>query len=232
MQTRVSFRNWWSYVIVSLIPISYYLVFALIGGGSLGDHVLLGYVISLTSNIGVVALPQAVVLNKLSRFEEMMVASPISPFAYMLGFALARLVFTLPGIGVVLALLLLTSRVRPLQVIPLLGMVVVTWLVASMIGFTLGTYIRRIQSVGSIANLVGYALMLIPPVLYPATLIAEQWRPFALLVPTSSAAYLMRGLLGPDATLPHEVWIAVCVLFLYLAGGMWMVARKSQWRER
>lgn len=231
MQCRVAFRNWWVYIAVSLLPASYYLVFYLIGGMALSGHVLYGSLVALTLNVGVVSLPQFLVLARNRRLQEMMVASPVRPLEYMFGFALSRLVFSLPGLGVILALLFAFGGL-PVRSLPaILAVLMATWLVGSMIGFTLGTYVTSLSAVGSLANLAGFLLMLIPPVLYPATLLAGVWRTVALLLPSSSAAFLVRAAAGLQAATPGEILLTTAVLAAYLAGCAALVAVKSRWRE-
>ncbi|MCL4517047.1 MAG: ABC transporter permease [Firmicutes bacterium] len=231
LQTKVAFRNWWLYTVISLIPASYYIVFYLLGGSNLSDNVLVGFLVALSSNVGVVSLPQFVVLDKARKLQEMMVASPVTPFSYMLGFALARLVFAIPGLGVVLGLLLSLGRISWENIPVIVIVMLVIWLVGSMIGFTIGMYVSNITVVSSVSNLVGYMLMLIPPVLYPASLLSDTWRPIALLFPTSSAAYLMRSAISLEAATKGEIVLTVSVIFTYLIGCGLLVIAKSHWRE-
>jgi ABC-2 type transport system permease protein len=230
LQTKVAFRNWWIYITVSLLPASYYLVFYLVGGATLSDHVLFGSLVSLTLNVGVVSLPQFLVLARQRRLQEMMVASPVRPVEYMMGFAISRLLFALPGLAVLFGLLLGLDRLSLSGLPVLLPILIITWLVGSMIGFLLGTAIPSLSTVGSVANLVGFLLMLIPPVLYPDELLAPAWRLPARLLPSSAAAFLIRdaaGLLQADLS---AYWVAWGTLLVWTVACFLFVTRKARWQ--
>lgn len=192
---------------------------------------LYGGLVALALNVGVVSLPQFLVLAKHRRLQDMMVASPVSPLAYMLGFAVSRLLFAVPGLAALLGLLLAVGWL-PAGALPAVVVVVLaTWLVGSLIGFTVGTYIDNLSAVGSVANLLGFLLMLLPPVLYPLSLLPGVWQTVALLLPSSSAAYLVRGAAHAEPLLPGQTVLAVTVLAGYLVGCTLLVALKSRWRE-
>lgn len=74
--------------------------------------------------------------------------------------------------------------------------------------------------------------MLIPPVLYPVTLLPSSWQPIALLLPSSSAAFLVREAAGLHEDTGGELRLTISVLGVCLVGGAVLVPWKSRWRER
>ena len=129
------------------------------------------------------------------KFQQMIVATPTNPLAYAVGLALSEVVFTLPGIVLFSVLLVIKSAISAEGALEIALSLVLLWYAVSSVAFyssTLFTYIRYTWAVVSLMTLV---LGILPPVYYPATYLGSMWW-VAYLVPTSSSAMVLQGILG------------------------------------
>ncbi len=215
---------------LSIIPASYFLIFTLMGGPELGRQALLGALVVFAVNAGIVSLPQLIVGLRYRRMQEMFVASPIGPVPYALGTAISRLLYVLPLIVLVLALLVLTGL--PVgKLPPILAVLFVTWLIGSMLGFTVATYVRNPMHISAVSNLLGLLLTLIPPVYYPLSLVPKSVQWLALLVPTTHAAQLVRIYVGAVRVKAGSLALSWAVLGAYAALFLLLVATRARWHE-
>lgn len=220
------------FVVISIIPATFVFIFWLIGGMALGQHALLGALVTFANGAGIVSLPQLMVGLKYRKLQDVFVASPCSPFSYAVGLALSRLMYVSPPLLLVLIILLSIGLVELTALPVILLILCVTWFTGTMIGFTVGTYVAdNVLHVSAISNLLGLVLTLIPPVYYPLELIPESYRWLALSVPTANAAQLIRVASGVAVTSGWEVALHWTILGTYVVFSMFLSLRKSRWRE-
>ncbi len=196
MMVRPIIRNPIWHVVISIIPLSYVLIFGILGGVNLAKYAIVGALIALSMNSGIVSLPQVVVYLKNIKLQEMFVASPVDPYTYCLGIALSRLFYVMPEL--LLFLLLGASlNVITLSEIPIIvSLVLCSWIIGCTIGYTVSTYVDKIMYISAVSNLLGLLLMLLPPVYYPAEFLPQQFRFVVYLVPSATVAQLLRLYLG------------------------------------
>jgi ABC-2 type transport system permease protein len=219
-------------VLVSLLPFSFVLTFWLIGGASLSQHALYGLLVAFATNPGIISLPQIAVSYKISRLQEMYVASPVGPGLYAFGLGLSRLLFATPPVLAIFGVLALRGGMS-LRMLPLAAAVVVcVALTAVLAGFTLSLTVPNLPLVSIVGNMLGLLLTVVPPVYYPLTMVPSGFRWLPLLTPTANAAQLLR-IFGGSAhsssgmTLLH--WAILLTEGLLLAG---VVLRRMRWQER
>ncbi|MGI6362181.1 MAG: hypothetical protein ACOX21_00030 [Bacillota bacterium] len=105
-QTLIGLRNLYPLISVGLIPGALYLMFFLVGGQELSQHVLYGALIAQALGAGLVSMPQFIVIHRDRRLLDMYIASPMGPLSYMFGFAGGRLIYMLPGMVILFSILL------------------------------------------------------------------------------------------------------------------------------
>ncbi|MGB2716705.1 MAG: ABC transporter permease [Vicinamibacterales bacterium] len=221
-----------SYAIVFLWPVILLYMYWLIGGMRLGRHVLFGSLVAFALNSGVVSLPQRVLDYRSRHLQDMFVASPVDQLSYMLGHGFSRLLYALPGCVCALAILLLQREV-PIRSLPLVLLVVLlSWVIGCAIGFFVASRAQTSAQLSAMANLLGLLLVLVPPVMYPLELIASGWRSISLLLPSSSAAHIIRIASGASGAANGSMLaLAWAVLVLWLCAGIALCSRASTWRE-
>lgn len=124
------------------------------------------------------------------------VASPVRPFAYLLGMALSELAFAGPAIVLFLAILAIVHPFGLLTLVALLAVVALTWLMATTLGFLISTFFHQLREIWPIGTLVFSLLAVLPPIFYPASIIPPEFQWAAFLVPSTFASQLATHSLG------------------------------------
>lgn len=216
---------------ISIIPMSIFFIFWLIGGISLGQHALFGALVVFSINAGIVSLPQIAVSLKYSKIQQMFVASPVHPVTYALGIAISRLLYVAPPL-VILLVILIVSSLLSFSVIPWVIIIILAiWFTGSMLGFTIATYFENMVYISSIANLLGLLLNLVPPVYYPLEIIPDNFQWFALVFPTVNAAQLIKSAGNVIEISPMRIVLHFGIIIVYCLISIIIVIFKSKWRE-
>lgn len=124
------------------------------------------------------------------QLQQVFVASPVRPIAYLLGMALSELAFTLPALLLFLIFLGLVVHVTAVAYLALVGVLLLTWLMATTLGFLISTFFKQLREIWPIGTLVFSTLAVLPPIFYPASLIPAQYQWVAFLAPSTYAAQL------------------------------------------
>jgi ABC-2 type transport system permease protein len=221
-----------TYGFAFLFPAVFLFLLWLIGGMSLGRHVLFGSLVSIMMNSGIINLSQTVVEYRYRKLQDMYVASPVHQLMYLFGMGLSRLFYSLPSCIVIFAILL-TSGYMPADAILVTALVLLmSWAAGCAIGFSIATYFNNIRQISAAANLLGIMMLLLPPVFYPLELIPGKFHWFALLIPSASAAQLIKVASGASAiSAPPYILAYWAVLIIHTIGCFLLVLYKSRWRE-
>jgi ABC-type multidrug transport system permease subunit len=213
--------------LISALPLFFILVF----GGEI-SYGLVGAMISTVGFIGIASAIQDITFDRYVKIREMIVAMPVHPVSYMIGAALAPLIFSLPGFAFFLALALGLGFV-PLQALGwIIAALLLCWAVLSGIGFVISTYLRRasIYTLNNLANILGLGLVFLPPVYYPEELLGGlSW--IGIFFPTSNAAGLIRVYSGLTEFSQEMVLIRWVALLAMMAISIFIVIFKAKWRE-
>jgi len=207
------------------------LFFMLIFGGQI-SYGLVGAMISTVGFIGIVSAIQDITYDRYLKIREMIVAMPVHPISYMMGSALAPLLFASPGVAFFIALALWLGYLPVNAVACAIVVLLLCWAVLSALGFVISTYMRRasIYTLNSLSNILGVGLVFIPPVYYPEELLGGlSW--IAILFPTSNAAGLIRAYAGLAAFSQETLIVRWLVLLVTLALAVLLVVFKAKWRE-
>ena len=130
------------------------------------------------------------------QLQQVFVASPVRPISYVLGMALSELAFALPALALFLGIL---EVVRPFGAVTfavLLGVILLTWLMATTLGFLISTLFRQLREIWPIGTLVFSTLSIIPPLFYPASRIPSDFQWVAFLAPSTYAGQLADKAVG------------------------------------
>jgi hypothetical protein len=120
----------------SFLPVIFIFVFATAPGAAIQS--LVGAIVLTFSFTGLFA-SQSVYFNKQwFRFQDMLVASRVSPASYAIGLSVSGLVVALPGVLVALALLLLSGPTTAAGVLLLLATSLLLWIGLVFVGFAIG----------------------------------------------------------------------------------------------
>lgn len=219
-------------LLISTLPLSFLVIFRVLGGAQLSYHALYGMLVVFSVNAGVVSLPQLTLTYRSLRLQDMYCASPVGPGVYALGLGLSRFLFSLPPLTLVTAVLVARGQMAPAAVPAVAGVLLLTSFVGVMTGFLLSTLVANVYLISAAANLTGLLLVVLPPVYYPLEMVPAGWRWPALLLPTTNAAALLRisgGISHGDAA---QWLLHAAILLAYALASGAFVFRRMRWQER
>lgn len=124
------------------------------------------------------------------QLQQVFVASPVHPVAYVLGMALSELAFSVPATALFLGILLVVHPVGAAGFAALIGVVLLTWLMATTLGFFISTLFSQLREIWPIGTLVFSTLSVLPPIFYPISSIPSGWQWVAFLAPSTFAGQL------------------------------------------
>ncbi|TLZ88953.1 MAG: hypothetical protein E6K01_07530, partial [Methanobacteriota archaeon] len=145
----------------SFLPVIFIFVFA---DQKSAMQSLVGAIVLTFSFTGLFA-SQSVYFNKQwFRFQDMLVASKVSPASYAVGLSVSGLVVALPGVVVALVLLLLSGPMPAAGVFLLLATSLLLWIGLVFVGFAIGATTKNAWRANSIPQVLSIALGFLPPV--------------------------------------------------------------------
>jgi len=210
----------------SFLPVIFIFVFA---DQKSATQSLVGAIVLTFSFTGLFA-SQSVYFNKQwFRFQDMLVASKVSPASYAVGLSVSGLVVALPGVVVALVLLLLSGPMPAAGVFLLLATSLLLWIGLVFVGFAIGATTKNARRANSIPQVLSIALGFLPPVYYPLDRLPAIAQPIAMLIPTTHAAQLAKYYLGLIPITPSEVAIGWAYLLGFAALMGFIASRRAHW---
>lgn len=214
-----------------ITPFSMIVIFHLLGGMEL--QAIVGSLAVFAFHGGFVSLPQRMVKDKITNFQSYFVSAPISPLLYNLSFSIAMLLPQLIPILLMLVLMLVIGVQVDLVGIWQIGLIMLgTWIVGSLLGFSIGTHVSRVIHISAIANTGALLLEMLPPVYYPLILLPKGLQKVVLFVPTVAPASLIRSTLGMINLTELELLLAVTSLTLWIILPSLFLRNWITWEEK
>jgi ABC-2 type transport system permease protein len=202
----------------SFMPVLFIAVFA--GMGGLATQALIGAVV-LSLFFGGIQVANSSYYNKhWFRFQDIYVASTISPISYVIGLSLATLIGSFPGLIIAVAFLLVSTSVSISSLLMLLLISFLLWVSTLFLGFAIGSSVKDTRRANSIPQILGFFLGFLPPVYYPLDKLPEFLQPVMMLLPTTHGAQLAKYYLGMIVIPDWQVlfgWVYLIVFMLLMA---------------
>ncbi len=175
---------------VALIPIYFAIVFGL-SENELAE-LMAGAVVSSGVWVSIALMQDVVYEKEVYKYLEMIIASPTRPIAYMLSHILysytTSLVSIIPLSGIYS---LMTNKIDSI-IWSLISSFILS-LSLSSLALIFGIKFRNIKEIGSLPSLISTILVFIPPVYYPVSKLPEWLAGPASLIPSVTAAEMLRG---------------------------------------
>ena len=181
---------------VFLTPFSFLFFLYVIAPPALFPYGVVGGVLFTALFTGNGMLNDCAYLRLERQLQPIFVASPVRPIAYVLGMALSELAFTIPALGLFLGILELVHPLAAVTLAALLGVALITWLMATTLGFLISTFFRQLREIWPIGTLTFSTLSVLPPVFYPLSVIGGPYRWVAFLAPSTYPAQLADKAVG------------------------------------
>lgn len=212
-------------------PLSLLAVITFVTNGELIGTAIQGGLIMIFFSSGIALQSDLSHLKNDFKLQDMIVSSPTSAGTYMGGMAAAELVYSIPGIAILLALAAIFIQPDIIQIAVLSTVLLLMFAVSVAIGFMLSTLSSDVVQSYAFSRLLALLFATLPPVYYPITYVPYPLNYLAYLSPTTYAAEIMHsttGYLNISTThllIDWGVLIGTCTLIFVV------VYKKAQWRE-
>ena len=212
-------------------PLSLLAVITFVSGGALLGTAILGGLIMIFFSSGIALQSDLSHLKNDFKLQDMIVSSPTSANMYMGGMALAEIVYSIPGIAILIALAAIYLQPSLIQIAILTTVLALMFAISVAIGFMLSTFSSDVVQSYAFSRLLSLLFATLPPVYYPITLVPYPLNYLAYLSPTTYAAEIMHSTMGylelstARVALDWAVLLGVCAVILYVA------IKKTRWRD-
>ncbi len=215
--------------LISFLPVLFIYVFNA-GAGAFQQSVVGAIVLSLAfAGIG---SAQSVYFNKhWFRFQDILVASRVSPISYAVGLSVSTLLVSLPALVIAMVILAVDTSAGVLGMLEVILVSIVTWMAMLLLGFVLGASTKNTRRANSLPQLLGLLLGFLPPVYYPLGTIPGYLQPLALAVPTTHAAELAKYYAGLITIPSYELWLGWLYLIGFVVVMTLLAARFAHWTD-
>jgi ABC-type multidrug transport system permease subunit len=202
------------------------------GGEEIFGHGLIGAIVSMVGFIGLVSAIQDVAWDRYIKIREMIVAMPVHPLSYMVGSALAALLYSIPAAALFVAIAIWRGMLDLTSLFLIAPPLLLCWGSLTAVGFTISTYLRKISlyMLNSISLILSFLFVFLFPVYYPKEMLGTYaW--ISYITPTSNTASLIRAYLQLSSSSLESIiadWTAlilITIVFIVLA------STKAKWRE-
>ncbi|MBX8631295.1 MAG: ABC transporter permease [Thermoplasmata archaeon] len=217
---------------ISLAPFTFIYFLYLVSTRAELPYGVVGAIVFTTVFTGNMMLNDAAYLRLERHLQALYVASPVRAFSYATGMAVSELVFIVPPLTVLFIVLGFVIRLSIPVFLSLLGIIFLTWVMSSSLGFMISSFFRQLREIWPIASLVFSVISIIPPIFYPITAIPSSFRWLAYLAPTTYSALLGDSVVG----ITH---VTAATQFLYISGLLFatlvfiLIAMVfTRWREK
>ena len=225
------------FVAIFLTPLSFLFFLYVIAPHSVLPFGVVGGVVFTALFTGNGMMNDCAYLRLERQIQQVFITSPLRPFAWVLGMAVSELAWTIPALALFIVVLSFVVSLSLLAVLGLIGVILLTWLMASSLGFLLSTFFRTLREIWPIGTVVFTTLSVLPPIFYPITAIPADFRWVAFVSPstfTSQLADRAAGLSVPTiavvpalSSIPLEILGMAGLTFLFAL----MAMRLARWRE-
>lgn len=209
-------------------PFTLLFVLFVASNGTALPYGLAGALTMVTTELGLFVGTDLASYKLQNRFQDIVVASPVSPLTYMFGVALSELVFGAPAL-VILFALMAGQGASALSLAAALGVVLLLWVTATSLGFFFSTYAPNTQNAFIINGFITTILSVLPPVYYSVNALPRFLLPLAEVIPTTEASALFQGTIGLGYSIsPVSGFVVLLAATLVM---LLLVSFRMRWRE-
>ena len=212
-------------------PLSLLLVITFVTNGNLFGTAIEGGLIMVFFSSGIALQSDLSHLKNDFKLQDMIVSSPTSSRLYMIGMALAEIVYSIPALAILVVLAGIYLHPSLVQIAILSIVLLLMFAISVAIGFMLSTFSSDVVQSYAFSRLLSLLFTTLPPVYYPITYVPESFRYIAYLSPTTYAAEIMHsatGYLNIPVSMVIFDWIVlllVCAIILFIA------VKKTRWKD-
>ena len=212
-------------------PLSLLLVITFVTNGNLFGTAIEGGLIMVFFSSGIALQSDLSHLKNDFKLQDMIVSSPTSSRLYMVGMALAEIVYSIPALAILVVLAGIYLHPSLVQIAILSIVLLLMFAISVAIGFMLSTFSSDVVQSYAFSRLLSLLFATLPPVYYPITYVPAPFNYLAYLSPTTYAAEIMHsatGYLNIPVSMVIIDWIVlllVCAIILFIA------VKKTRWKD-
>jgi ABC-2 type transport system permease protein len=230
-------RQTTTFVAIILTPLSFLFFLYVIAPRSVLPFGVVGGVMFTALFTGNGMMTDCAYLRLERQLQQIFITSPLRPMSWVLGMALGELAWTIPALALFILVLAIVAPIGALSVVGLVGVILLTWLLSTSLGFLLSTFFRQLREIWPIGAVVFTSLSVLPPVFYPIAAIPANYRWLAFLSPSTFASQLAdhaAGLVVPTISgVPalSSILVEIAGMVLLTMLFILMAMRLARWRE-
>jgi len=152
----------------------------------------------------------------------------MKPLTYVLGLAVSRILYMAPPLVVVFAIFTVIADVAIWRVLLL---VAVAWIIGSVLGFSIAKQWDNPAYISAVANMIGYLLVLLPPVYYQPSILPSEFHTIVLVIPTANIAQLARWITSFADISAMTLAAQGGLLALTVGLLVWFASRDTHWQQ-
>ena len=209
-------------------PFTLLFILFVASNGTALPYGLAGALTMITTELGLFVGTDLATYKLQNRFQDIVVASPVSPLIYMFGVALSELIFGAPALLILFGLI--AGQGASLgALISCLGVVILLWVTATSLGFFFSAYAPNSQNAFIINGFITTMLSVLPPVYYSVKVLPAFLVPLSEAIPTTEASSLFQGAIGLGYTIAPISGFMVLLAATFIM--LLLVSFKMKWRE-
>ena len=209
-------------------PFTLLFILFVASNGSALPYGLAGALTMVTTELGLFVGTDLASYKLQNRFQDIVVASPVSPLVYMFGVALSELIFGSPAL-IILFVMIAGQGASTISLLGCFGVVMLLWVTTTSLGFFFSAFAPNTQNAFIINGFITTLLSVLPPVYYSVNVLPKFLVPVAEIIPTTEASALFQGTIGLGYSISplsgFVVLLAATIIMLLL------VSFRMRWRE-
>ncbi len=209
-------------------PFTLLFVLFVVSNGQALTFGLAGALTMTTTELGLFVGTDLATYKLQNKFQDIAVASPISPLTYMFGVAISELIFGAPAL-IILFALMGANGADATSLILSFGVMLLLWVATTAIGFFFSAFAPNTQNAFVINGFITTILSVLPPVYYPISILPTYLVPVAAILPTTSASSMFQGAMGLGYSI--DPVYAFAILGVASVVLLLLVSFKMKWRE-
>jgi ABC-2 type transport system permease protein len=209
-------------------PFTLLFILFVASGGTALPYGMAGALTMVTTELGLFVGTDLASYKIQNRFQDIVVASPVSPLVYMFGVALSELIFGAPALVVLLAMIA-GQGASAASIAICLGVIVLLWMTTTSLGFFFSAYAPNTRNAFIINGFITTILSVLPPVYYSIGILPKFLIPLAEIIPTAEASALFQGTIGLGYSITPAVGFVVLLAATLIT--LLLVSFRMRWRE-
>ena len=209
-------------------PFTLLFILFVASNGTALPYGLAGALTMITTELGLFVGTDLASYKLQNRFQDIVVASPVTPLVYMFGVALSELIFGAPAL-IILFALIASQGASAVALAACLGVVILLWVTTTSLGFFFSAYAPNTQNAFIINGFITTLLSVLPPVYYSLNVLPKFLAPLAEIIPTTEASALFQGTLGLGYSVAPVIGYAVLLAATTVM--LILVSFRMRWRE-